>query len=379
MCAMLALGQAALHLAQANSQDTSEQRAQERLVRQSKIRLEDARETALKRVPGTVTVHELEREKGKLIYSFDILDDKGITKEVHVSAITGKIQHVLNESEAREAAEKRKEANENLRSPRSPLEYKRQVNGEDAPDEAKKAAFTVPARPTASSPAEFQRPGVLQVAYGYNSGFLAKGTPTEQDLPLALRFAVSRRLLVEFDNDTLITQTSLNGKRETGVGSTVLGTQWVIQHQTKAKPAVSFAYYIKVPTASASKGLGTGRADHSFIGLVSKNIGAIAVDFNAIYLLAGRAVRSGHASSGQGALAFSRNLSKNLGGTVEVSGYSRNDAQPGGMFGLTGLSYQFNRRFSVYSGVRFGLTAETARVGYLGGITYGIGNLYKEQ
>jgi hypothetical protein len=101
------------------------------------------RKTALKRFPGAVTVQELEREKGKLIYSFEIRDAKGIITDVHVSAITGQILGVLNESEAREAAEKRKEANESLRSPRSPLEYKRQLNGEDAPDEAKKAAFTV--------------------------------------------------------------------------------------------------------------------------------------------------------------------------------------------------------------------------------------------
>jgi hypothetical protein len=203
-------------------------------------------------------------------------------------------------------------------------------------------------------------------------------------LPLALRFAVSRRLLVEFDNDTLITQTSPDGKRETGVGSTVLGAQWVIQHQTTAKPAISVAYYVKVPTASTSKGqvskgLGTGRVDQNVIGLLSKNIGAITVDFNTIYLLAGRTGRSGHASSGQGALALSRGVTKNLGGTVEISGYSRNDIQSDALFGLTGLSYQFNPRFSVYSGVRFGLTPVTSPVGYLGGVTYGIGNLYKNR
>ncbi len=351
---------------------------QERLARQSKVKLEDAQEAALKRVSGTVIRHELEREKGKLMFSFDIRNAQGTITEVHVSAVTGQVIGVLDETAAREAAERRKEAEENPRSPRSPLEYKRQVSGEDAPDEAKKAAFIVPARPTASSPAEFQRPGVLQLAYGYNSNFLARGTPTEQDLPLALRFAVSRRLLVEFDTDTLLTQTSPDGRRETGLGSTLLGAQWVIQHQTKAKPAVSFAYYIKVPTASSVKGLGTGRVDHNFIGLVSKNIGSITVDFNAIYLFAGRAGRTGHASSGQGALAFSRSLTKKLGGSLEISGFSRNDTQPGALFGLAGIGYQMNRRFSVYTGVRFGLTPEAPRVGYQGGVTVGIGNLYKE-
>jgi hypothetical protein len=31
--------------------------------------------------------------------------------------------------------------------------------------------FIVPARPTVSNPAEFQKPGVLQVEFGYNGNF----------------------------------------------------------------------------------------------------------------------------------------------------------------------------------------------------------------
>src|SRR5690242_20158399 len=35
--------------------------------------------------------------------------------------------------------------------------------------------FIVPARPTVSNPAEFQKPGVLQIEYGYNANFHAPG------------------------------------------------------------------------------------------------------------------------------------------------------------------------------------------------------------
>ena len=69
-------------------------------------------------------------------------------------------------------------------------------------DEGDEPDFIVPARPTASNPAEFQRPGVLQLEYGFNGNWRAPGPSSEQDTPLALRFAVSRRLLIEFDGDT---------------------------------------------------------------------------------------------------------------------------------------------------------------------------------
>src|SRR5437899_80302 len=118
--------------------------------------------------------------------------------------------------------------------------------------------FIVPSRPTVSNPAEFQRPGVLQLEFGYSANFHAPGVSTEQDFPLALRFAISRRLLFEFDGDNPISQT-VAGARTTGVGDTQLGIQVVLQHEKESRPGVSFAYYVKLPSASSAKGLGTGR------------------------------------------------------------------------------------------------------------------------
>src|SRR5256712_10851925 len=66
-------------------------------------------------------------------------------------------------------------------------------NSSDEPD------FIVPARPTVSNPAEFQRPGVLQLEVGYNANFLAPGIHLQPYMPLPVRVAVSRRLLLAFD------------------------------------------------------------------------------------------------------------------------------------------------------------------------------------
>jgi uncharacterized membrane protein YkoI len=78
-----------------------------KLARQAKITREQAQETALKRAPGTVESAELEKEHGKLVYSFDIRNAKGTIDEVQVSAITGKIVRVEHESKQQEEAEKR--------------------------------------------------------------------------------------------------------------------------------------------------------------------------------------------------------------------------------------------------------------------------------
>jgi len=248
-----------------------------------------------------------------------------------------------------------------------------QAQDQNAPNDPD---FIVPSRPTVSNPAEFQKPGVLQLEIGYNANFHAPGVQVQQDMPLALRFAVSKRLLLEFDGDSPSSQT-INGIRTTGAGDSQLGIQVVLQHEQESRPGFAVAYYVKLPTADSAKGLGTGRVDHNFIALVSKDIGGTTMDFNASWLLSGRITESGHASSGQGAFAVSRNLSRRIGIQGELSGYSRNDAQSGAMFVLGAVTYQVNRRLVLDSGLRFSLTHDAPSVGLFAGLTVGIADLYK--
>jgi uncharacterized membrane protein YkoI len=64
----------------------------ENLANQAKIKIEQARTTALKACAGKITDEELEREKGGsgLRYTFDIQKD-GKTYEVGIDAVTGKV------------------------------------------------------------------------------------------------------------------------------------------------------------------------------------------------------------------------------------------------------------------------------------------------
>jgi uncharacterized membrane protein YkoI len=78
------------------------------LQAQARISKDQAQQTALAKVPnGTVKEAELEKEKGKLIWSFGIAtpDSNNIT-EVNVDAITGDIVNVEQETPQTEAKEK---------------------------------------------------------------------------------------------------------------------------------------------------------------------------------------------------------------------------------------------------------------------------------
>jgi len=88
--------------------------SQATLQKEAKISEETARATALKEVPnGTVKSSELEREHGKLIYSYDItVPGKTGIEEVNVNAIDGTVvakQHETPKAEKKEAVKEAKE------------------------------------------------------------------------------------------------------------------------------------------------------------------------------------------------------------------------------------------------------------------------------
>lgn len=70
------------------------------LLKEAKITEAAARQTALAKVPGgKVTESELEKEDGKLVWSFDIkVAGKSGIEEVQVDAITGEVVAVEHES-----------------------------------------------------------------------------------------------------------------------------------------------------------------------------------------------------------------------------------------------------------------------------------------
>jgi uncharacterized membrane protein YkoI len=103
LCGVLAAG-----LLAGCASEKSEQARQAGLEAQAKITRADAQQTALQRVPnGTVKEAEIEKEHGRLIWSFDIAvpDSKDI-KEVAVDALTGQVVSIEIETAEQEAREK---------------------------------------------------------------------------------------------------------------------------------------------------------------------------------------------------------------------------------------------------------------------------------
>lgn len=86
--------------------------SQAELLSHARVLQDQAQATALARVRGgDIRSAELEREHGKLVWSFDIAQPHAASiTEVQVDAISGKVVSVKRESASQEAAEAKAEA-----------------------------------------------------------------------------------------------------------------------------------------------------------------------------------------------------------------------------------------------------------------------------
>lgn len=230
-----------------------------------------------------------------------------------------------------------------------------------------------PSRPGVANPAEIPEPGVLQLEFGYDSNLRARDVRAEHSLPVTLRYSVAKRLLLQLDFDAVSSVTDEpTRERATGFGDTRVGFQVVILKEGVGRPALAFAYYVKLPTADEAEGLGTGHFDHKLVGLLSKKFGETDVDFNAAYLLVSREDGLGWEQGAQGAVSVSRDFQNHFGFEVELSGQSQDDVQPRGLFALGALRYMASPRLAFDAGARFGLNPEAPRVGLFAGMTIGV-------
>jgi hypothetical protein len=84
-----------------------------KLLKQATVTPDQARETAQAAVAGDIEEEELEKEHGKLVFSFDIRNAKGTITEVQVDAKTGAVVATEEESKADEEKERRQEQKKN--------------------------------------------------------------------------------------------------------------------------------------------------------------------------------------------------------------------------------------------------------------------------
>jgi hypothetical protein len=211
----------------------------------------------------------------------------------------------------------------------------------------------------------------LQLEFGYDADFQAAEFRAEHAAPLGIRYAVTGHLLLTGNLDVVRSETDRAGINETGVGDMRIGLQVVALKAGPRRPAVAFAYFAKLPTASKEKGLGTGRTDHRVLWLLSQKAGAVDIDFNAAWLNVARVDSNRRADGGQAAISVTYELGQKYGVEGELSGQSVAGAQQRGVYALGAVTRKMGERLRLDAGVRCGFGREAPRFGVFAGFVLG--------
>lgn len=232
-----------------------------------------------------------------------------------------------------------------------------------------------PNRPTVANPADITQYGVLELEYGWDRTWPSAGV-RQTSLGGLLKFGLLCDVELRWTTTSFLAQTDASGTHRS-FGDNWLGPQVRVHRQTKRWPTLALGYATKIPSASSNDGLGTGRVDHSFTSLASKDIAGLHFDFNATHFLIGRVGAPGFDQNDQLNLAFSHTIRGALGFTSEFYGdtqLSRNTLSFGSS--LWALTYTVNPRLVVDGGFEAGLTSGGPHRHAFAGVTYSLGNLY---
>jgi Putative MetA-pathway of phenol degradation len=230
-----------------------------------------------------------------------------------------------------------------------------------------------PNRPTVADPADITQYGVLELEYGWDRVWPG-GSARAYDFGSLLKFGLLCDVELRWTSTNFLSQSDAAGT-QSGFGDNWLGPQIRIYHQTAHAPSLAVSYAVKIPSANQATGLGSGRVDHAFTFLASKDFKGIHFDFNTAWFLIGGA--HGFDRNELVTLSFSHPLHAALGLTGEFYGYTRlNPGTPGFESSLWGLTYQFSPRLVVDGGIDVGLSSAAPNKRVFAGVTYSIANLY---
>jgi len=231
-----------------------------------------------------------------------------------------------------------------------------------------------PNRPTVADPADITQIGVVEMEFGWNRTW-QRHDIHETDIGNLLKYAMLCDLEIRW-NSTIVTGQSTRGNSEYGVGDNLIGAQWRIVHQSRTFPTLAISYAAKIPTASPAKGLGTGKTDHAFKFLASRDVSGFHFDFNTAYILSGRTQSDGYDHDFLVTLSGAHRIRGPLGITGELYGYTRlNRDTPGYTSNLWALTLVATPRLVFDSGIDVGLTSGAPHKTVFAGFTYSIVDL----
>lgn len=173
-----------------------------------------------------------------------------------------------------------------------------------------------PERPTVATHAYTVAPGWLEIEAGVELDRYPDGS-WGATAPVVLKIGLASRLQLDLDGAVL--HPPQGGT--TGIGDLAVGLKWRVLDGAPLLGDFSVLPSLKVPTASAASGLGTGTTDVGLLLISSHQLGPISLDINLGYTRRDGANTRAPRSASLWTVSFGGSVVAGLGWTAEVYGY----------------------------------------------------------
>ena len=212
-------------------------------------------------------------------------------------------------------------------------------------------------------------PGTFSLSYGFSANASPRhGGPQTERAGFAFAVYVTRRVFLEIDNDNVVSVKSAPNPRVTGFGDTTfyVGADAVLEG--KGRPGITVLYGLKAPTASETKGLGSGEVDHTLLAAFGKTLGSESrsyLEFDIGDYIARDSTTHNFDHFPFAAGIFERKLgaTKKYRWHTEVGGSFATSASNADMYTLNYLQTKLTDHVAIRTGARFGLTPNSPRAG----------------
>jgi hypothetical protein len=232
-----------------------------------------------------------------------------------------------------------------------------------------------PDRPDVTNGTHIVDIGLLQIEIG---GLYTHATARQHAFgsPVTARAGLTDWLEARIGSDGLLTQSD-GMSRATGLGNVQIGGKLRLWADPGGAPVLSLLPTLNLPTASASKNLGSGSADYTVAVLTGRDIGRHGhIDVN---------YGIGSIGSGEGAPHFVQHLvsvsasaavSDNWNPYVESFWFSRQETDGATVVAVdAGAIYELGARYAVDGGLQFGISGSAPDVAAFGGISIVVGDI----
>lgn len=234
-----------------------------------------------------------------------------------------------------------------------------------------------PNRPTFATPALTSAPGQLELEVGGQDS-LGRDHSASLGTPILLKWGLGTDLELRASSPGLLRLAPPDGPATRGPGDLNLGVQWCFRHDGLLGMDHGLQVNHTFPTASASRGLGSGAASNGVVFLSSRDLGSRHLDVNLLETWVGRPAAQGGGRVRQPAATVS--LSQSLSDAWSVTGevYTIGGTRLGSrvVSNLWALGYKVSPGLVLDAAVDLGLTQGAPRMTVQAGLTVALARFH---